>query len=131
MNWSKEELDKTGLKNNYSKGKTLEIKKPSLEKSHIQMVLINLKQSGTIDEFNQEYKFDAHRKFRFDWAIPSKKIAIEYEGLFSYRSGHTTVTGYTKDCEKYNLAQLKGWKVLRYTAINYGQVYDDLIKFTS
>jgi hypothetical protein len=67
-------------------------------------------------------------KFRFDWAIPDLKIAIEYEGLFSEKSRHTTVKGYTKDCIKYNLAALLGWKVLRYTALNYKELDKDLIK---
>lgn len=70
------------------------------------------------------------RKFRFDWAIPAIKVAIEYEGLFSEKSRHTTIEGFTKDCEKYNLTQLNGWKVFRYTAVNYQQAYqqiDDII----
>jgi hypothetical protein len=49
-------------------------------------------------------------KFRFDWAIPDLKVAIEYEGLMSVKSGQTTVTGYSNDCIKYNLAACLGWK---------------------
>lgn len=66
-----------------------------------------------------EYRFHDKRKFRFDIALPELKLAIEYEGLMSQKSGHTTVGGYTKDCEKYNLSQLNGWIVLRYTVLNY------------
>ena len=33
--------------------------------------------------FEQEYKFHPERKWRFDFAIPSNMIAIEYEGLMS------------------------------------------------
>jgi len=36
--------------------------------------------------------------------------------------------GYSKDCEKYNLAILNGWKVLRYTAVNFGNLEKDLNK---
>lgn len=75
-----------------------------------------------------EHRFDAVRRFRFDWAIMELKIAIEYEGLFSSKSRHTTISGYVSDCEKYNLAQLSGWKVLRYTASNYGQFIQDIEK---
>lgn len=69
--------------------------------------------------FVTEYRFHPDRKFRFDIAIPEKMIAIEYEGLMSKKSRHTTVGGYTKDADKYNLAQSLGWKVYRYTALNF------------
>ncbi len=95
------------------------------------------KQSANIDfmcevlkacniEYAKEFKFDTVRRFRFDIAIPNIKVAIEYEGINSEKSGHTTIQGYTKDCEKYNLAQTLGWKVLRYTALNYQSFYKDL-----
>jgi hypothetical protein len=73
-----------------------------------------------------EYQFHRKRKFRFDWAIPALKIAIEYEGLMSEKSGHTTIAGYTKDTTKYNLAQQLGWKVIRVTALNYKTVLETL-----
>lgn len=73
-----------------------------------------------------EHKFLENRRFRFDWAIPDLKIGIEYEGLFSGKSRHTTPKGFTGDCEKYNLAAMNGWKVLRYTALNYGQISKDI-----
>lgn len=76
-----------------------------------------------------EYKFSSDRKFRFDWAIITTHcaIGIEYEGLMSRKSGHTTITGYTKDTEKYNLAQSIGWIVLRYTALNYKNMMKDVL----
>jgi len=73
-----------------------------------------------------EYRFAPPRRFKFDMAFPELMIAIEYEGLNSAKSRHTTFTGYTNDCSKYNLATLKGWRVLRYTAKNYKEVCHDL-----
>jgi len=70
-------------------------------------------------DFVAEHKFHEERKWRFDIAIPSLKIAIEYEGIMSRKSRHTTVTGYAKDCEKYNAATIAGWRVLRYNVFNY------------
>lgn len=70
-------------------------------------------------DFVAEHRFHETRQWRFDIAIPAMKIAIEYEGIMSRKSRHTTVTGYTKDCEKYNAATIAGWRVLRYNAINY------------
>jgi very-short-patch-repair endonuclease len=75
-------------------------------------------------------KSDWHpvRKWRFDFAVPDKKIAIEYEGLMSEKSGHTTLKGYTKDTEKYNAAQALGWTVIRFTVKNYKTVLKELEK---
>jgi hypothetical protein len=33
------------------------------------------------------------------------------------------------DCEKYNAAQLLGWKVLRFTAINYKNLASILMEY--
>lgn len=76
----------------------------------------------------KEYKFLEDRKFKFDFAIPHLKIGVEYEGLISNKSRHTTLTGYSKDCEKYNLAQINGWTVLRYTVLNYSNFFNDIKK---
>lgn len=75
-----------------------------------------------------EYRFHPERKWRFDWALPELKIAIEYEGIFSEKSRHTSVKGFTGDVDKYNAAQALGWRVFRYTAKNYKQVLTDLNK---
>lgn len=76
--------------------------------------------------YESEFIFSKERKFRFDWAVPQLCIAIEYEGIFSEKSGHTTLSGYKKDVEKYNLATKLGWKILRYTADNYLDFENDL-----
>lgn len=94
--------------------KTLKFKPAGLQ--FIELVL----KSKKID-FETEHKFLKERRFRFDVAIVEKKIAIEYEGLnfAGGKSRHLTLSGYTNDCEKYNLAILAGWKVFRFTASNY------------
>ena len=105
------------------------IEKVSVEKRSIAMVLFAFEASGDITTFDQAVDFHPVRKWRFDWAIPDIKVAIEYEGLMSEKSGHTTPTGYTSDCEKYNAAALLGWTVLRYTALNYGNLGRDLTEY--
>lgn len=75
-----------------------------------------------------EYRFVPDRKFRFDWAVPSMKLAIEYEGIFSAKSRHTTHSGFTMDQDKYNRAALDGWTVIKYTASNYKNLLNDLKK---
>lgn len=75
----------------------------------------------------EEYRFDDKRMWRFDWAIESLKVAIEFEGgIYLENSGHKTAKHYTKDTNKYNRAAQLGWKVLRYTAMNYKDVLKDL-----
>lgn len=82
-------------------------------------------------EYTTEYKFHPTRKWRFDFAIVEKRVAVEFEGLVSAKSRHTTLTGYTNDCSKYNAAALLGWKVLRYTALSSeSQILDDLKQIT-
>jgi hypothetical protein len=80
--------------------------------------------------FLKEYKFSKDRKFRFDFGIEEHRIGIEYQGLNSKKSGHTTLVGYTKDTEKINLAISLGWRVLTFTILNYQTVLqkvEDLI----
>jgi hypothetical protein len=75
-----------------------------------------------------EQKFDEKRKWRFDWMVCGMVVAIEYEGIVSDKSRHTTMKGYTGDADKYSAAQIRGIKVLRYTALNYKNMITDLEK---
>jgi hypothetical protein len=80
----------------------------------------------------EEYRFDATKKkmFRFDWCFPELQIGIEYEGIFSEKSRHTTVSGYSRDVEKYNMATEQGWRMIRLTAVNYKTVLKTLREMT-
>lgn len=117
--WNKADLDDHLKKNN---GR---LKKPSGDKykQYIEKALHDL---GL--PYQKEYQFLVGRKFRFDFAIPSMKLGLEYEGILSEQSRHNNVVGYTNDCNKYNLAIIDGWRVLRYTALNYENVSNDLKK---
>jgi len=106
----------------------IKIVKRSIEKDTICAILDKYKLTKLIDDYVLEHKFDEVRKFRFDWAIPSLKIGIEFEGLISEKSRHTTIKGYSGDCSKYNYATCLGWVVLRYTVINYLELEKDLMK---
>jgi len=76
----------------------------------------------------KEYRFHPKRLWRFDFAVPELMIAIEIEGgIFSKaRLGHSSGVGIKQDMEKYNLAQLMGWKVLRYMPEQAGECVRDL-----
>lgn len=62
-----------------------------------------------------EYRFLEDRKWTFDFAWPSHKVAVEVEGGHYTKGGHSQMGSGWKDMEKYNVAQLKGWIVLRAT----------------
>lgn len=63
----------------------------------------------------REYKFYPNRKWRFDFAIPELKIAIEKEGGIWIGGRHNRPSGFIGDMEKYNSAGSIGWIVLRTT----------------
>ncbi len=79
-----------------------------------------------------EFKFHETRKWRADFAIPELNCLIEFEGILNCsKSRHTTATGYTGDCNKYNEASILGYIVLRFTALNHKTVICMLEKLRS
>lgn len=93
--------------------------------------LVIMKNALKILKFETVYelKFHPKRLWRFDIAIPHVMIAIEYEGINVGKNGksrHTTLKGYTEDTVKYNEAVKLGWRVLRYTSLNYQNMITDL-----
>jgi very-short-patch-repair endonuclease len=75
----------------------------------------------------KQYKFAAGRKYKSDFAIESLKVLIEFEGgIFMDKAGHNSAMGIQRDIEKYKLAEELGYKVRRYTALNYKEVLQDL-----
>lgn len=67
--------------------------------------------------FVREFLFHPSRKWRFDFAFPEKKIAVEVEGggLNGMPGRHQTKEGFEGDCFKYNAAAKLGWRLFRYT----------------
>jgi len=86
----------------------------SWKRSKLELKAATVLNKAGIKHFEEEYRF-CERKWRFDFAFVEEKIALEIEGGIWKGSvgGHTSGTGYTKDCEKYNTATVMGWKILR------------------
>ncbi|KDD10136.1 endonuclease domain-containing protein [Bordetella bronchiseptica] len=63
----------------------------------------------------REYRFMSTRGWRFDFAWPDFKIAVEIEGGVWTGGRHTRGAGFVADTEKYNAAAIAGWRVLRFT----------------
>lgn len=64
-------------------------------------------------EVVKEFRFHPTRRWRFDYAIPSHKIALEVEGGVFTGGRHTRSKGFIGDMEKYNEAARLGWTVVR------------------
>lgn len=64
--------------------------------------------------FQREYKFHPARKWRFDFADPERKIAVEIDGGVFVKGRHSRGAGYRSDCEKLNAAAALGWRVFKY-----------------
>lgn len=102
-----------------------------------------------------EYKFLKDRFFRFDFAIAMNadqtfrktftdkkgrfrfvedpedaflKICIEFDGLFSEKSGHRTIEGVLNDHEKTMLAKRDNWQEMRFHAKNSQTLISELEK---
>lgn len=72
-------------------------------------------------DYYKEYKFLHDRKFRFDYIFLLdnsliKGVAVEFEGGVWSNGRHIRPLGFIKDCEKYNLASINGYIVLRFTS---------------
>jgi hypothetical protein len=63
----------------------------------------------------REHRFAPPRRWRFDYAWPAHRLALEVEGGTWSGGRHVRGRGYEADCEKYNAAALLGWTVLRVT----------------
>lgn len=62
-----------------------------------------------------EYRFHATRRWRFDYAWPDARVALEVEGGAFSRGRHTRGAGFVADIEKYNAAVVDGWRLVRTT----------------
>ena len=114
-----------GITSKSVKKSVVKIQKKSPQKDWLELNLQYLANEKCV-ELASEYKFHNERMWRFDWAFPSLKIAVEYEGLFSKKSRHTTIKGYQGDIEKYNAAVIAGWQIIRVTAKTYKTVIQQL-----
>lgn len=73
----------------------------------------------------REYRF-CERRWRFDFAWPDRKLAVECEGGIWQNGRHNRGKGFAADCEKYSVAALFNWRVIRVTGamIRSGQAIE-------
>ena len=92
-----------------------------------------LKQLQALDMagWQVEYLFVADRNWRFDFAWPEQRIAVEIMGMSNKSCmGHQALDRFRYDCEKLNRAALEGWVVLRGTTgmVKNGDLLDDTVQ---
>lgn len=62
-----------------------------------------------------ELRFHPVRRWRFDFAWPDVRVAVEVDGGVYTYGRHNRPGGFAQDCEKINAAQSLGWVVFRVT----------------
>jgi hypothetical protein len=67
----------------------------------------------------REYRFTSDRQFRADLAWPEHWLLLEIEGGTFSGGRHTRPLGYERDCEKYSIASILGYTLIRVT---YGMI---------
>ena len=88
-----------------------------MSKSELELAFLGLWQwlAPELPGPQREYRFAPPRRFRFDFAWPEHRVAVEVEGGTWAGGRHVRPQGYGRDCEKYNLAVALGWRVFRFT----------------
>lgn len=78
-------------------------------------LFVNYLRQHTGENVVREHQFHNTRKWRFDYAFPDLKVAIEVDGAVWTLGRHNRPAGYLADMEKLNTAASMGWLVLRIT----------------
>lgn len=127
---SKEEYKTLTQKNSPPKVNQLSRKLQQLSKVKAQDEIFKRDLRKFVGEFETEYYFYANRRWRFDYAFPALKLAIEIEGAVWTQGRHTRGSGFVNDIEKYNMAASLGWTLLRFTRqeMNHKATIDMIVK---
>lgn len=85
-----------------------------MARSHLEVLFKAQCSAIGLEIEREELRFMEKRKFRFDFAWPSVKIAVEIDGgTFGFNKGHAGAIVFQKDCIKQNFAMELGWRVFR------------------
>lgn len=75
-------------------------------------------------DMTPEFRFHPERRWRFDFAWPSLRVAVEVQGFgrqyggskYGRAGGHDSPTGLARDAEKIRAAISRGWTVIPFTS---------------
>ena len=83
---------------------------------------LHWRSSGGVPFVREHHPFPGCKRplnqYRFDFAWPGHKVAVEIEGGIWTKGSHCRPKRYISDCHKYNAAAIDGWLVLRYTDVD-------------
>ncbi len=82
-------------------------------KSEIEETLALHIRAAKLPAPTREFRFHPTRKWRFDFAWPELRFAVETEGGTFSNGRHTRGLGFDMDCTKYSEAMILGWDVYR------------------
>ncbi|MCA1625988.1 MAG: endonuclease domain-containing protein [Acidobacteria bacterium] len=97
-------------------GEKITGKKGSGKKLLEEQFFRQLKHRADIAGFSRQLRFSEQRDFKFDFSWSNHKLACEIDGGIWSRGGHVRGLQFISDCEKRNLAQMEGWRVLTFTS---------------
>lgn len=69
-----------------------------------------------------EHRFHPVRRFRFDFAIPSARVAVEVNGAIWTQGRHSRGSGLRSEYDKMRLAAIAGWRVLPFATDEINQI---------
>lgn len=76
----------------------------------------------------REYRAFPPRRWRFDFAWPSYKIALEIDGGVYTLGRHTRGAGFEADCRKMNEAAASGWAVFHITPMMLYKEWPEIVQ---
>lgn len=95
-----------------AKNKKRKTAKKSTGLSHEDLLVALLKQEG-LTGFKRQFAFNKPRKHLADIAFVELGVLIEVEGGLWVYGRHNRPQGFMDDCEKYNAAAIKGYRLIR------------------
>lgn len=84
-------------------------------KAKIELTLFDQIRFAKLPEPVREFPGIPGRKFKFDGAWPLRRLAFEVDGAVWVNGRHSRGSGIQTDCEKFSLAAVHGWRVMRFT----------------
>lgn len=99
----------------------------TIPSEHVRALATHIRALG-LPEPVPEHRFHESRRWRFDLAWPTKKIAVECHGATFVGGRHVRGTGFEEDRRKMNAAQADGWRVFEFTGamVRSGEAVDVL-----
>lgn len=110
-----QELARFGLVKHLSKADKAKVAQVKTKQSESKLKAEVARQLAGLPKYETELKFHPSRAWRFDYAWPDSKVALEVHGGVFTDGRHNRGTGFTNDREKMNEAAIMGWIVIEAT----------------